>query len=139
MGHCRNEKGSSREPFENEVVGPGEGDAAEVVVNPFADFGVPLPAFAQAIPTTEIKSGDLIYNSKRVLGWVIGTPATSGPGKKPASTTFKLLKPDGTRGEWRPAKISSMGLDLSGAMVLRSLVNMLGGSGLGRAEIVGGR
>lgn len=108
----------------------GEGDAAEVVINPFGDFGVPIPAFAQSVPVAEIKQGDLIYNAKKVLGWVIGTPNLT-PTKGKATRTFKLLKPDGTRGEWSPAKLSSMGLDLSGAMVLRSLINMLPGTGLG--------
>lgn len=107
----------------------GEGDSAQVVNNPFGDFGVPIPAFAQSIPTAEIKQGDLIYNAKKVLGWIIGTPNLNPTGKAKATRTFKLLKPDGTRGEWSPAKISSMGLDLNGAMVLRSLVNMLGGTG----------
>lgn len=106
----------------------GEGDSAEIVMNPFSDFGVPLPAFAQSTPVGDIKQGDLIYNAKKVLGWVIGTPS-SAPGKK--TRTFKLLKPDGTRGEWSPAKISSLGIDMSGAMVLRSLVNMTGAGGLG--------
>lgn len=107
----------------------GEGEAAEIVINPFGDFGVPVPAFAQSVPVSEIKNGDLIFNARRVLGWVIGVPNMNGPGKK--TRTFKLLKQDGTRGEWSPAKLSSMGLDLSGAMVLRSLVNMLPGGGLG--------
>lgn len=106
----------------------GEGDAAEVQLNPFAEFGMPLPAFAQSVPVAEIKQGDLIYNNRKILGWVIGTPNLDGPGKK--TRTFKLLKPDGTRGEWSPAKLSTMGLDVSGAMVLRSLMNMLGGNGL---------
>lgn len=105
----------------------GEGDRAEIVLNPFASLSVPIPAFAQAIPSGDIKSGDLIYDNKKVLGWIIGVPASPGKGKK-ETTTFKLLKPNGSRGEWRPAKIQSMGLDLSGAMVLRSLGNMLGGS-----------
>ena len=106
----------------------GEGDAAEINISPFAEFGMPVPAFAQSVPVDSIKQGDLIYNAKRALGWVIGLPNLSGAGKK--TRTFKLLKADGTRGEWVPAKIASMGLDLSGAMVLRSLVNMLPGDGL---------
>lgn len=107
----------------------GEGDAACIANNPFGDFGIPIPAFAQSIPTAEIKQGDLIYNAKKVLGWIIGTPNLNPVGKTKVTRTFKLLKPDGTRGEWSPAKINSMGLDLNGAMVLRSLINMLGGSG----------
>lgn len=105
----------------------GEGDEAGVVVNPFSDFGVPLPAFAQSTPVADIKKGDLIYNSKKVMGWVVSTPSAK-------AKAFRLLKPDGTRGEWRPPKVTSLGIDLSGAMVLRSLVNTLPGGGLGNLQ-----
>lgn len=103
----------------------GEGDDAQVVVNPFSEFGIPLPAFAQSTPLEQLKSGDLIYNARRVLGWVVTVPDLAAGGKE-----FRLLKPDGTRGSWRPPKVQSLGLDLSGAMVLRSLVNTLPGGGL---------
>jgi hypothetical protein len=108
----------------NEIVTlDGEGDEAQVVMNPFAEFGVPLPAFAQNTPVDQIKQGDLIYNAKKVMGWVVKVPEE---GKK----SFTLLKPDGTRGEWRPPKVQSIGLDVSGAMVLRSLTNTLPGGNL---------
>ncbi len=120
----------------------GDPSDPQIAINPFSDFGIPIPAFAQNVPTDQIKYGDLIFNQKRALGWVVGIPTpavllTAGTKKKGPATTkptkvFKLLKADGTRGEWNPVKISSMGLDLNGAMVLRSLVNMFGGSaGLG--------
>lgn len=102
----------------------GDGDEAQIVVNPFQDFGVPLPAFAQSTPLADIKKGDLIYSDKRVMGWVVSVP--TGKAK-----SFKLLKPDGTRGEWRPPKVVSLGIDMSGAMVLRSLINMVPGGSLG--------
>lgn len=105
----------------------GKGDAAEVVVNMFDDFGVALPAFAQNTPVGEIKMGDLIYKDGKVGGWVVKTPTPKGK-------SFKLLKPDGSRGEWRPPKVASLGLDLSGAMVLRSLVNTLPDGGLGNMQ-----
>lgn len=104
----------------------GEGDEAQIVVNPFSEFGVPLPAFAQNTPVDQIKKGDLIYSAKKVMGWVVGVPDLANGGK-----AFKLLKPDGTRGEWRPPKVQSLGLDVSGAMVLRSLLNTLPGGDLG--------
>jgi hypothetical protein len=106
----------------------GEASDPQIAINPFSDFGIPIPAFAQNVPTEQIKYGDLIFNQKKALGWVIGIPSVSSAGKKTARV-FKLLKPDGTRGEWNPVKVTSMGLDLNGAMVLRSLLNMLGGSG----------
>lgn len=105
----------------------GEGENAQVVVNMFDQFGVPLPAFAQNTPVSDIKNGDLIYNDKRVMGWVIKCPSKG-------NVSFKLLKPDGTRGEWRPPKVQSLGLDLNGAMVLRSLVNMMPGTNLGAMQ-----
>jgi len=102
----------------------GEGDEAQLTVNMFDDFGVPLPAFAQNTPVDQIKMGDLIYSAKKVMGWVVKTPDDG-------QVTFKLLKPDGTRGEWRPPKVQSLGLDLNGAMVLRSLINTMPGGDLG--------
>lgn len=101
----------------------GEGDEAQIVVNPFSEFGVPLPAFAQNTPIDQIKNGDLIYSAKKVMGWVVKVPEAGGK-------SFRLLRPDGTRGEWRPPKVQSLGLDVSGAMVLRSLINMVPGGDL---------
>ncbi len=105
----------------------GEGDSAQITVNLFDDFGVALPAFAQNTPVEQIKNGDLIYNANKVMGWVVKTPTPKG-------NTFTLLKPDGTRGQWRPPKVASLGLDLSGAMVLRSLMNTLPDGGLGSTQ-----
>lgn len=102
----------------------GEGDDAQVTVNVFDDFGMPIPAFAQNTPVDQIKQGDLIYNARKVMGWVIEVPAEG-------KVTFKLLKPDGTRGEWRPPKTNSIGIDINGAMVLRSLLNTVPGGDLG--------
>lgn len=101
----------------------GEGDEAQVTINPFAEFGVPLPAFAQNTPIDQIKNGDLIYSAKKVMGWVVKVPENGGK-------SFKLLRTDGTRGEWRPPKVQSLGLDVSGAMVLRSLINTVPGGDL---------
>lgn len=105
----------------------GEGDDAVVTINPFANFGIPMPAFAQNTPIADIKNGDLIYNDKKVMGWVVSIPKEGGK-------SFRLLRLDGTRGEWRPPKVASLGIDLSGAMVLRSLVNTLPGGGLGNLQ-----
>ncbi|MFT5130020.1 MAG: hypothetical protein ACI8W8_003649 [Rhodothermales bacterium] len=102
----------------------GEGDAAELVSNMFDEFGMELPAFAQSTPVEEIKTGDLIYGERGPIGWVIGLPA-------PEAKDFTLLKPSGDHGPWRPPKVKSLGLDLSGVMVLRSLINTLPDGGLG--------
>lgn len=105
----------------------GKGDNAEVVINMFDEFGVALPAFAQNTPVDQIKLGDLIYQAGGKFGWVVKLPTPKGK-------SFKLLRPDGSRGEWRPPKTQSLGLDLSGAMVLRSLVNTLPDGGLGNMQ-----
>jgi hypothetical protein len=102
-------------------------DGTGVDINMFEDFGVAMPAFAQNTPVEDIKPGDLIYNDRRVVGWVIDTPNTK-------RKSFKVIKPDGMEGAWKPPKIKSFGLDLSGAMVLRSLMNTLPEGGLGNLQ-----
>jgi hypothetical protein len=99
----------------------GTGKDAEVCLNLFDDFGVALPAFAQNTPMVSINFGDLIYGAKGPMGWVVE--------KKPK--TCVLLRPDGSRLQWSPPKVQSMGFDASGAMVLRSLINTLPEGGLG--------
>ena len=104
----------------------GEGAEAELVENMFDQFGIELPAFAQATKVEDIKLGDLIYGGRGLRGWVVKLPPKTGKGKD-----FTLLKTDGTRGAWRPPKVKSLGIDLGGAMVLRSLMNTLPDGGLG--------
>jgi len=103
----------------------GAGDEAQVIVNPLDQFGFPVPAFAQSTPVDSIQIGDLIFGAKKELGWVVE--------KKEKS--FVLLKSDGTRSTWSPPKVQMLGFD-SGAMVLRSLINVLpgGASGLGQMQ-----
>lgn len=99
----------------------GQGEDAQVVLNMFDQFSVKLPAFAQNTPMDQIRLGDLIYTTNGgVHGWVVD--------KKPKSLV--LLKPNGNRGTWQPTKIASMGMQIDGAMVLRNLMNMVGGDGL---------
>ncbi len=105
----------------------GVGDEAQINVNLFEQFGMPLPAFAQSTPVDAIKEGDIVYNDRKMLGWVIKRP-------EPVTWAFKILKVDGSRTEWRPPKVNSIGIDLSGAMVLRSLINTLPTGGLGTMQ-----
>ena len=104
-----------------------EAPDAQVSVNPFEDFGMAVPAFAQSVPVDSITLGDMIYSSSsnKVLGWVV----------KKNDKSFKLMKQDGTRSDWVPPKVQMIGFD-SGVMVLRSLMNMLpgGASGLGQMQ-----
>ena len=93
----------------------------QITINPFEDFGMPVPAFAQSVPVEQITIGDMIYSSSNdsVLGWVIG--------KNPKS--LKLMRRDGTSSNWKPPQVKMLGFD-SGVMVLRNLMNMLpGGEG----------
>lgn len=100
---------------------------AQVTINPFDEFGMEVPAFAQSIPIDSINLGDMIFSSStnNILGWVV----------KKNEKSFKLMKQDGTRSDWSPPKVQMLGFD-SGVMVLRSLINMLptGETGLGSMQ-----
>lgn len=104
----------------------GEGDDAQISVNPFDQFGVPIPAFAQNVPASEVQVGDLIYSTsskgEREVGWIIEPQGT----KK----AFKIMRPGGSSGNWTPLKVQCLGID-GGVMVLRSLDKMLGGNMMG--------
>lgn len=100
----------------------GEGDAAQVEINVFDQFGVGLPAFAMSTPITSVSVGDIIYfGAKENPGWVVEKKVTE------AGPTFQLMKMDGTRTSWKPPKVSILGME-SGVMVLRPLTALLGGS-----------
>lgn len=108
---------------------PNDAPDAQVSVNPFEDFGMVVPAFAQSVPLDSIALGDMIYSSSsnKVAGWVVK--------KSESGKSFKLMKQDGTRSDWVPPKVQMLGFD-SGVMVLRSLMNMLpgGAAGLGQMQ-----
>lgn len=95
----------------------------EVQINPIAQFGMPVPAFAQNTPIDSVKVGDMIFNAgaKRgdgLKGWV--TEINNG--------RFKIIKVDGTETSWKPPKVNIIGMaGIEGVMVLRSLFNMAGG------------
>lgn len=97
----------------------GEGDDASVVINPFEDFGIAIPAFAQATPVDAVKVGDLIYTSGEQPGWIVSIK-TSDAGKK----TFRLIRPGGNVSSWVPPKVQLLGFD-SGVLVVRNLMNVL--------------
>lgn len=99
----------------------GEGDEATISINPFEDFGIALPAFAQATPADSVKVGDLIYTGGDAPGWIVSVKAST-EGKK----IFKLMRPGGTISSWTPPKVQMFGLD-GGVLVVRSLVSMLPG------------
>lgn len=103
-----------------------EAEHAQVSENPFDDFGMAIPAFAQSVPVDNIALGDMIYSAGRVMGWVVKKNAKS----------FKIMKPDGTRSDWVPPKVQMLGFD-SGVMVLRSLMNMLPGGEAGLGSMQG--
>ncbi len=106
----------------------GTGEDAQVNVNLFDDFGMALPAFAQATPKNGVQVGDIIYRGARNnIAWVIEKTEVEKDGV--TTYKFKLMKPNGETANWNPPKVSLMGFE-SGVMVLRSLVSMLpGGQG----------
>lgn len=102
----------------------GEGDDASISINPFEDFGIAIPAFAQATPLASVKVGDLIAagsGSGSVRGWIIEIKEKDG-GKK----TFRVISASGNISTWNPPKVEMFGFD-SGVLVVRSLMNMLPG------------
>lgn len=103
----------------------GAGEDAQVSVNMFDQFGMPVPAFAQSTPLDAVAIGDLIYGANKPMGWVIEIKDRADTGKK-----FVLMSPSGTSHTWTPPKVSMLGFD-SGVMVLRSLMNMLPGGNSG--------
>jgi hypothetical protein len=108
----------------------GEGDEAQVSLNLFDDFGMALPAYAQATPKNGVQVGDIIYRGARNnIAWVIEKTEDGDKVK------FKLMKPNGETASWNPPKVTMMGFE-SGVMVLRSLVSMLptGDKGLGQLQ-----
>ena len=106
----------------------GSGDDAQVNLNLMDEFGVALPAFAQATPKNGVQVGDIIYRGARNnIAWVIDKTEVEKDGV--TSYKFKLMKPNGETTSWNPPKVSLMGFE-SGVMVLRSLMTMLpGGQG----------
>ena len=108
----------------------GTGEDITVVINPFDDFGLAVPAFAQATPIDAVKEGDLILSSGEAPGWIISIK-TSTEGKK----SFKLMRPGGNISTWVPPKVQMFGFD-SGVLVVRSLINLLptGADGLGSLQ-----
>lgn len=93
-------------------------DSATITVNPFDDFGVAIPAFAQSTPAASVKVGDLIYKTGTRPAWI-----TEVVDKPDGSKRFKTIDPTGTNGSWTPPKVSMFGLD-SGVLVVRSLLSM---------------
>jgi hypothetical protein len=118
----------------------GTGDNAQIVVNMFEDFGMEVPAFAQSTPVEAVNLGDLIYGDRKPMGWVVDITKTpekvdaAGTVTAPKAIRFTIMRPDGTRTEWRPAKLTMLGFE-SGVMVLRSLMNMLPGGANGLAQV----
>lgn len=108
----------------------GEGDEASININVMDGLSMPIPAFAQKTAIADIKNGDLIYASSKVLGWVI---------KKTESGLLRIMRPNGETTSWKPPSVTMIGFDMGGpsggAMVLRSLMNILPGGATGVADL----
>lgn len=108
----------------------GEGDSATISINPIEQFGIPLPSFARSTSLADVKVGDLIYgNTTATKGWVVEIKTTeAGDGTK--NYKFVLLTPSGTQHSYNPPKVQMFGIAPNGVMVVQSLFNVAGASGL---------
>lgn len=103
----------------------GEGDDAQITINSFEQFGMPIPAFAQNTPIASVAIGDVIFTTGQdsSVGWVT----------KKTEKSITLMRPNGSFSKWNPPKTTMIFGPDSGVMVLRSLMSMLPGgqAGLG--------
>lgn len=106
----------------------GEGDTAQIILNPITQFGLPLPAFARSTPLAAVKLGDMVSGS--VNGWVVSLVQVDG-----VTIKFKILKANGETTTWAPPKMQMLGFD-SGVMIVTSLLNLSpgGSAGLGNLQ-----
>lgn len=104
----------------------GEGEDAQISINPIDQMGMGVPAFAQTTPVADVKVGDLISVSDRLTGWVT----------KKTEKQVTLMKVDGTTSAWTPPKTKMLDFT-SGVMVVRSLGDMLGGGTKGAGALAG--
>jgi hypothetical protein len=111
-----------RDSDNNIVTLDGEGDGAQVSINPIDNFGMPVPAFAQNTPAESVNIGDLIYKSKNSMAWVTGVSEVKSGDKK--IKKFQTISPNGTSSSMTPPKMNVFGAE-SGVMVLRSLMNLM--------------
>lgn len=103
------------------TIDKGEDGEYSISLNIFTDLSCPIPAFAQNTKIEDVKVGDLIYNTKKNIGWVI---------EKKENGKLRLLNKDGNETTWTPPKVTSVFGSDSGCLVLRSLINTLpGGEG----------
>jgi len=76
----------------------GSGEDAEISINLFEEFGLPIPAFAMNTPWENVKEGDLVYNAGRLKGWVTHiNNKKSGDGIR----SFTLITDSGTTSNWK--------------------------------------
>lgn len=104
----------------------GEGEDAQISINPIDQMGMGVPAFAQNTPVDDVKVGDLISVSNRLTGWVT----------KKTAKQVTLMKVDGTSSTWTPPKTKMLDF-ASGVMVVRSLGDMFGGGTKGASALTG--
>jgi hypothetical protein len=113
----------------------GSGDDAVPNWNPFDEFGVPFPAYAQSTPVAAIQVGDIIFRGKNSIAWV--THRTEKDGENGTKTyKFKIIKPNGESTNWTPPNSQVLGFD-TGVMVLRTLSAMLPGGTDGVNQLSG--
>lgn len=102
-----------------------------ISLNPMMDFGMPIPAFAQATPSRQLNIGDLVYSStdKTPLGWIVGVLNDH--------TSFQLITPQGYVQSWVPPVTNSLISFDAGVMILRNMVNALPGGSTQMGQLQG--
>ena len=107
----------------------GEGKFASINLNPIDQFGMPLPAFAQNTPASEVKIGDLMWgDTKSTRGWVTEIETNEGASEAEKAYRFELIDMEGGVRRNTIKKIQMFGLDAGGAMIVRTLGSMTGGA-----------
>ena len=87
--------------------------------NPTDKFSFSLPAFAFSTKIEDVKKTDIIVeNNGDILGWVI----INNDG------IFEILDTQGFTKTWKPIKTKMFGFENNGPMVVRSIMNLNGGS-----------
>jgi hypothetical protein len=88
-----------------------------ISLNLIDSFAMPIPAFAQSVPFSEVKRGVIVHGASDVLGWV----------DEVKERQLKIIKPNGQITQWSPPKVETFGVQ-DGVMVVKPLLDFFGGN-----------